>query len=169
VDAVDVDGSTPWTVSFGALDDATVQAARASAALAETSVTDAGGLGREQNRVAVTADKGRGVLAGRNFAAGELVEECLAVCVDGADVPEGLSDYMFYGKAPGTRVVLYGHGMLYNHGRDPTIRPVVPAAPLRIGESHTVSFVAARDILAGDELLQSYGERWWQSRELEPL
>lgn len=169
MDANDVEGPLPWSVLFGALDNATLQVAHSAAELATSSMVDAVELGRDENRVAVTPGKGRGVLAGRDFAAGELVEECLAVCVDSADVPECLSNYMFYGRTPGTRIVLFGHGMLYNHGNEPTIRPVVPSAPLRIGESNTVAFVAARDIVEGEELLQSYGERWWQSRKLKPL
>lgn len=129
--------------------------------------------GRDMVRTSSPA-KGRGVFAHRAYASGERIAAWPCAIIRETDAPHDLADYLYDGVQPNTRLVVFGHGMLYNHDASPNIR-----AHKRVQDgdaspswdpdtSATVSFFALRDIRAGEELVQDYGEEWWQSRQANP-
>ena len=115
--------------------------------------------------------RGRGVFAGRAYAEGTLVAEWPCRAVPDADVPAGLADYVHSAPAPGTSLVVLGHGMLYNHGehQEANIAWGVPTdAQLLLTGEGTVQYFARRDIARGEELRASYGEGYWRDRGITP-
>jgi uncharacterized protein len=106
--------------------------------------------------------RGRGVFATRRFDQGEVVETCPTVEVADADVAGRLNDYVFGSDTDGDVVLVLGHGMLYNHSRDPNLEYVQD-------DPSTFMFRALRTVSPGEELTIDYGEAWWQTRGLEPV
>jgi hypothetical protein len=104
---------------------------------------------------------GRGVFATRPFAAGEPVEDCPTLEVPDAEVTGVLSDYVFNSVEEGEVLLLLGFGMLYNHSAEPNLDYVQY-------EPRVITFVAARDVRAGEELTIDYGADWWDGRGLRP-
>ena len=104
---------------------------------------------------------GRGVLAARAFAKGDSVEACPTLQLPDADVVGELGDYVFGSGTDGQVLLLLGFGMLYNHSAEPNLEYYQDAPDL-------ITFVAARDIEAGEELTIDYGREWWEGRGLEP-
>jgi hypothetical protein len=100
--------------------------------------------------------RGRGVFAGRGFAAGEIVETApvLLLKLPFDRLPELLKTYVFdwemLAGIPGTHAVALGFGSLYNHAN--------PASMCYRADARacTILYVAARDIRAGEELTINY-------------
>ncbi len=105
--------------------------------------------------------RGRGVFATRRFAEGEVIENCPTVEVADDDVTGRLSDYVFTSVTDGDVLLVLGHGMLYNHSKDPNVEYVQD-------DPTTITFRALRKVRPGDELTIDYGEEWWETRGLEP-
>jgi SET domain-containing protein len=104
---------------------------------------------------------GRGVFATRAFAKGEVIENCPTVEVADDDVTGRLNDYVFTSVTDGDVLLVLGHGMLYNHSKDPNVEYVQD-------DPTTITFRALRKVRPGDELTIDYGEEWWETRGLEP-
>lgn len=121
---------------------------------------------RDEVRFAGSTLKGRGVFAHRAYRRGEHIVTWPSDVAPARDVPTSLRDYVYSGAQPGTRLVVHGHGMLYNHDDEPNIRsqqPVTPEGEI-IAPHGGISFYAVRDIARGEELVQSYGDEWWARR-----
>lgn len=101
-------------------------------------------------------EKGRGVFAARNFAAGELVEHCPVIVLDQGfhELPEALKTVVFaWGSLTGSGnayALALGCGSIYNHGNPANMRYEVDAG------SKTLKFIAARDVNKGEELTINY-------------
>jgi hypothetical protein len=100
--------------------------------------------------------KGRGVFARRDFAAGELVEECpvLLLSVPFWVLPQEIQRVVFnWGAlariAAGDAVAL-GYGSMYNHDNPANL--TYQADPGKL----TLKFIAVRPIRAGEELTINY-------------
>jgi uncharacterized protein len=104
---------------------------------------------------------GRGVFATRRFARGELVERCPTVELPDADVIGRLDDYVYTSITDGDVLLVLGYGMLYNHSPDPNVEYVQD-------DPSILSFHALRTVLPGEELTIDYGDKWWETRGLEP-
>ena len=105
---------------------------------------------------------GRGVFATRAIREGALLEECPILITD-ADYDE-LGDYVFrWGDEQGHRFALpLGYGACYNHADDPN-------ADWHMDERRMLMIVGAlRDIAADEEILISYGPKWFPTRGLNP-
>jgi len=109
------------------------------------------------------AGKGRGVIATRPIAAGELVERSPVIPIALADSEcAGLNDYAFaWGEdVPGFEAgkecaVGLGYLSLYNHARPSNVRL------LRHYADNEMSIEALRDIEAGEELTIDYDVPLW--------
>jgi hypothetical protein len=104
---------------------------------------------------------GRGVFAARAFAKGERLEVCHVLELPGTEVVGKLGDYVFGTGDDDEVLLVLGYGMLYNHSAEPNAE-YVEEAP------RTITFLALRDVRAGEELTIDYGEEWWETRDLEP-
>ncbi|MGH9138420.1 MAG: SET domain-containing protein-lysine N-methyltransferase [Acidimicrobiales bacterium] len=115
--------------------------------------------------VAASALGGRGVFAGRRFAAGEEVEVCPVIVVAAEHVEalneSSLGEYWYGWDDDGAAAIAMGHGSFYNHALDPTcsyeFHPVEDALVIR----------ARRDIREGEELTLDYtgggaSELWFE-------
>lgn len=102
--------------------------------------------------------KGRGVYAGRAYAAGELVELAPVVLFDGAfgSIPAEIRELLFnwsaLAGAPAAHGLALGYGSLYNHDNPANLRYEADA-PQRL-----LRFIAARDVAADEELTINYNE-----------
>jgi len=109
-----------------------------------------------------TGDLGRGIFATRDIEAGETIEICPTMDLYDADIAGRLSDYVLKSSEDEALVVLmFGYGMLYNHSDD-------PSAEYRQHDVDEIAFVALRAIPEGEEITISYGDEWWETRELSP-
>jgi SET domain-containing protein len=107
--------------------------------------------------------RGRGVFAARAFAAGEEIEVCPTVELPRHEAKGLLADYVFDSARSRRSVLLVlGYGMLYNHSEDPNVE-------YDQDDAGVVTFYAARDVAAGEELTITYGDEWWSGRGLEPV
>jgi hypothetical protein len=116
-----------------------------------------------QRKVEVSEGRlGRGVFAATDITAGDIVELCPTLQVDGDDIGGVLSDYVFSSNDDeGVSILLLGYGMLYNHSSDANVEHVEHGPD-------AVAMVAKRDIDAGDEITLDYGAEWWETRERTP-
>jgi hypothetical protein len=101
------------------------------------------------------------VFATRRFAAGDPVEVCPTLALPDADVGGLLGDYVFKSGEEDEVLLLLGFGMLYNHSAEPNLEYVEE-------EPGTITFLATRAVVPGDELTIDYGGEWWETRGLEP-
>jgi uncharacterized protein len=104
---------------------------------------------------------GRGVFATRRFAKGQIVERCPTVEVPDADVVGRLDDYVYTSVKDGDVLFVLGYGMLYNHSENPNVEYVQD-------DPSILSFRALRTVQPGEELTIDYGDKWWETRGLEP-
>jgi hypothetical protein len=101
--------------------------------------------------VATIPGKGRGVIACRNFVAGEVIERCPVIVLGAGERVAGvLAEYTFHWAGDREAIAL-GYGSLYNHSDDPN------ADVLRFCALQEIRFVAVRDIVSGEEITLDYG------------
>ena len=98
---------------------------------------------------------GRGVFAGRDFRAGELIEVCPVLVMPPGTDEKDLGEfgaYVFAWGADKSRLAIaLGYGSLYNHSEDPNAE-----FDPRHGRGE-ITFRATRDIAAGEQILIDYG------------
>ena len=105
-------------------------------------------------------EHGRGVIATVEIARGETIEVAPLLVLGERDASGLLDDYTVSLGEDGPGVVLLlGYGSLYNHSDDPNAEYVAEA-------DDAYTFVALRDIAAGEQITISYGEEWWRTRNL---
>jgi hypothetical protein len=103
---------------------------------------------------------GRGVFAGRNFREGETVEIAPYIQDKISNVRGIMKDYVY--KKPHTVddiVIVFGYGSMYNHSQDPNTH-------LRVDDSNLV-ITANKDIDKDEEIFISYGDGYWEHREMK--
>lgn len=102
-----------------------------------------------------TADAGRGVFAGRDFAAGETVEQAPVIVIPAAEV-DRIDEtvlyfyYFLWGEDGESGAIALGMGSLYNHSYEPN---VVYRKRFRDG---MIDFIALRAIREGEEIRINY-------------
>lgn len=99
--------------------------------------------------------KGRGILAGRHFGPGEVVDAAPVILVPAREWPvlqqTVLSDYCFeWDETTGSVAVALGRCSLFNHSYSPNV-----AAEKQM-RRRFITFVALRDISLGEELTLNY-------------
>jgi hypothetical protein len=100
---------------------------------------------------------GHGVYAEEDIQSGQIVEECRVLVCQVED-----PNFINYQYAFGEKyAILLGYGCLYNHADDPNIKR------FHDEEYNISTFIATRFIKQGEELLQSYGENWFSSRNMQ--
>jgi uncharacterized protein len=104
---------------------------------------------------------GRGVFATRRFVEGDTVEVCPTLEIADSESVGKLGDYVFGTEDEKVVLLILGFGMLYNHSGDANVEYVQDAPD-------TITYVALRDIEAGEELTISYGDEWWEGRGIVP-
>jgi uncharacterized protein len=118
----------------------------------------------KNNKVAFgdTADRGLGVFAATSIRDGELIEICPYIKVGKKALSiTNLQDYIFT-VDPDTDeyACVLGYGGLYNHSDDPNADwHVTP-------ETNEIRIVAVGDIADGEEITVSYGDKYWESRDI---
>lgn len=105
---------------------------------------------------------GRGVFAKHDFAKGDVVERCPYLRMDEDDADGLLLDYVFE-DSEGSVVLPLGYGALYNHAHPGNLDHYDDE------DDDVFEYLAARDILAGEELCLDYGEDWWETRVIAPV
>jgi SET domain-containing protein len=102
---------------------------------------------------------GRGVIAIAEIEEGETIEICPILELAEGDASGLLDDYtVSLGDSEAGAALLLGYGSLYNHSEEPNAEYIATA-------DDAYSFVALRDIEAGEQITISYGEEWWRTRE----
>jgi SET domain-containing protein len=104
-------------------------------------------------------EHGRGVFTLEDIPAGDLIEVAPVIDVPAESIP-GLSDYTYGSWNEDMSRLAFGYGSLYAHSFTPNVVVEHGATCL--------SFLAVRDIVAGEELCHNYGLEWWKGRGVEP-
>lgn len=123
--------------------------------------------------------KGRGVFAARDFAEGELIEECAVIVVRAklaklpADLQRVVYDWEFLAGVKKTLAVALGFGSLYNHADPANMRYEADSKRL------TIRFIAVRGVEAGEELTVNYAaegggptgndNEWFERMGVKPI
>ena len=116
----------------------------------------------QQIRIGDSPIHGQGVFALVDIKAGEVIERCPYLVIDDDDLAEEnrLNDYLFTSPDVGTDyLVIMGYGMMYNHSSDANAEWEID------DDNRFVRFSATKDIDAGEEIFQDYGEEYWKTRE----
>ncbi len=105
-----------------------------------------------------TRDRGRGVFAQSDFAAGETIERSPVLVAPDREWPmiehTVLYDYTFsWGENLEHAAIAMGLGSFYNHSW------TANAEYVRKPEDETIEFLALRDISAGEEITVNYNGR----------
>lgn len=106
---------------------------------------------------------GLGVFASVDISEGEIIELCPYIIIDDDDLAEfnRLNDYLFSSPdQEGDYLVVLGYAMMYNHNDQPSAEWEIDD-----DDNRFVRFTALRDIKEGEEITQSYGKDYWESRE----
>lgn len=112
-----------------------------------------------KNKIHVAKSKlhGYGVFADKKIRRGEIIEECYVIISKGGD--RKLEDYYF--DAKGKYALPTGYGVIYNHSEDPN-------ADYHINVRTRIATIkAAKTIQIGEEILVSYGDKWFSSRGMK--
>lgn len=105
---------------------------------------------------------GRGVIAAADIAAGETIEVCPVLELGHDAGGDALTNYVVkVADDDESAALMLGYGSLYNHSDEPNAEYTHLA-------DDAYAFGALRDIAAGEEITISYGDAWWETRELEP-
>lgn len=99
---------------------------------------------------------GYGVFAGKDFSINEVIEECYTLVTDKGETT--LNDYYF--KVDDKSGLPLGFGGIYNHSDDPN------ATYNFVSELNLLVFHALRFIHKGEEIFISYGDSWFDSRDV---
>ena len=106
--------------------------------------------------VRLTPGMGRGVIAARSIAAGEVMAEFHTIRLPAAEVTAmaggTLSNYWFEDDTDGSALIVLGWLELVNHSRTPNLNRSWRTTP----EGEVVTVVAARDIAKGEQLVIDY-------------
>ncbi|MBU0767326.1 SET domain-containing protein-lysine N-methyltransferase [Patescibacteria group bacterium] len=97
--------------------------------------------------------KGRGVFTDTKITKGDIIETCPITLISQADVDlikNTLIDSYTFRRSEGHDCLVFGFGMLYNHGNDPN------AYIEEHYESENLIFIALRDIQANEEITYDY-------------
>jgi len=101
-----------------------------------------------------TSDKGRGVFALRDFAVGEVIEECPVIVLNDQDYETAsktyLDSYFYEWDPPETGAVILGYGWIYNHSS------TANAEYERDIAAQTMTYRAVKPILTGEEITVNY-------------
>lgn len=111
------------------------------------------------NKIAVKKSKrhGFGIFAEKSIKKGEKIEECYFILSRGKD--RDLEN--FYFVAGRKYAVVLGYGSIYNHSDEPN-------ADYTLNVSKRIATIkASKNIKKGEEILISYGEDWFKSRNLK--
>jgi SET domain-containing protein len=105
---------------------------------------------------------GQGVFAAVDIKKGETIERCPYLVIDDDDLADEnrLNDYLFTSPDVSTDyLVIMGYGMMYNHSSKPNAEWEID------DDNRFVRFSAIKNIAAGEEILQNYGEEYWKTRK----
>ena len=108
---------------------------------------------------------GLGVFAMIDIAEGDIIELCPYLVIDDDDIAEDnrLNDYLFSSPdEEGDYLVVLGSAMMYNHDDKPNAEWEIDD-----DDNRFVRFTALRDISAGEEITQNYGDEYWETRSEE--
>lgn len=112
-----------------------------------------------QNKIYIkrSPTHGYGVFASKTIKKGEIIEKCYTIISKGGD--KKLEDYYF--DANGKYALLTGFGIIYNHADEPN-------ADYKINlKTRITTITAARMIRKGEEIFVSYGDEWFESRNIK--
>ena len=102
---------------------------------------------------------GRGVFAKRSLSKGSIVEDAPFLAIYQEEISGELMNYVFVLDEHCYALCL-GYGSLYNHSNTPNVDHQLYPNDSRM------SYIAIRDIEAGEELTVTYGEEWLANRGL---
>lgn len=109
--------------------------------------------------VTMTKNRGAGVFAGRDFQAGELVEVCPVIVMEGPDERDHLDRtrlfnyYFAWGKQEEKVAIALGYGSLYNHSYCPNADHITDFS------ADEVRVYAYRPIRKDEEITINYAGR----------
>lgn len=113
--------------------------------------------------VAKSKYKGRGVFASHHISMGEEIEVCPILLEKKNRIPHNnvVTDYVFSTGVEGEVALALGYCGLINHDDKYNARWIIDR------ETRKVTIVALTDISKGQEIFVSYGDKYWETRNLK--
>jgi len=125
-------------------------------------------------------EKGRGVFAARDFAIGEIIEECPVILFENpfyppSDIKRVLFSWLALTKAASSHAyaLALGFGSMYNHDNPSNMRYEADT------QNITIKFISVRDIGIGEELTINYNSlaggtdsnenTWFERMNVRPI
>lgn len=107
--------------------------------------------------------KGRGVFANKDIQKGATIEICPILLELKHNIPENnvLTDYVFSTGVEGEVAFSMGYCGLFNHDDQPNAVWAIDR------NRRTVEIKATRPIRKGEEIFVSYGEKYWNTRNIK--
>lgn len=109
--------------------------------------------------------KSYGMFANKNIKKGELIEHCPILVEDPNTLLKSgiLKDYYF--ELDGNGIFPLGYGGMYNHSNDPNAEVSQDNIDIK---NRTLKVMSKKNIMPGDEVTISYGNDYWESRNIIP-
>ena len=106
---------------------------------------------------------GRGVYSNIYFKKGSIIEICPLLISKNEKLGDAVINYSFKydNLKKGHGAIALGYGSLYNHRDDPNADYEIRYKKLIIK--------AVRDIRPGEEIFISYGDDWWETRDIHKV
>ncbi len=102
---------------------------------------------------------GRGIFAVKKIKKGEVIEEC-PVLLFTEECPSLNNYYFNWTEDPPVKALTLGHGLIYNHSDTPNAKWEINP------DEKIITFKALYDISADDEIFISYGNKWFEARDM---
>jgi len=100
----------------------------------------------------------RGVFATRNYKKGEILEVCPCIKQEHDNVIGKIADYLF-NLNDKESLIAFGYCSMYNHSDEPN-------ATWHIINENQMKIETIENIKKGDEIFISYGDDYWESRDI---
>lgn len=106
---------------------------------------------------------GVGVYAGKNFVAGETIDQPAVLMVQEHYTLGDKLDYYSYHHAESIDDVVLGNVIMFNHHHNTSVKMIQTKTPATryLPKAYSYKLIVAHNITAGQEMLTSYGSNEW--------
>jgi SET domain-containing protein len=102
---------------------------------------------------------GLGVYSNRDYNKGDIIELCPGIINKYTEIKGKIKDYVFKYDDDNS-FIAFGYCSMYNHSDDPN-------AVWKVLNERELKVYAIKDIKSGEEILISYGDKYWNTRSIE--
>jgi hypothetical protein len=119
----------------------------------------------QYNNYVADTEVGYGLFAGKVYAPGDIVEQCVTTLPFKLETPpDELKRYLFWNTAaPDEKIAVLGNGMIINHSDHPNMTSHHDAS------KRLMTFTSVKPIEIGDQLFHDYTDDYFTSNRVEKM